>query len=150
MWADKPLESTETVNTIKYWNRTFTCVPVFQSYWVHIGLNNVDRLSPLIHRPPCSYGDVMTWKHFPRHWSFMSGIHGSPVDTPHRRASNTELWFLVVILLNITRIACKPRRMIPMWRISNAEVNYVVYKPSRVVELHFLTNRIDAEMLCKD
>ena len=28
--------------------------------------------------------DVIKWKHFPRHWAFVRGIHRSPVNSPHR------------------------------------------------------------------
>ena len=35
-------------------------------------------LSPLIH------DDVIKWKHFPRYWPFVRGIHRSPVNSPHK------------------------------------------------------------------
>ena len=38
------------------------------------------------------HDDVMKWKHFPRYWSFVRGIHQSPVNSPHTKASNAELW----------------------------------------------------------
>ena len=28
--------------------------------------------------------DVITWKHFPRYWPFVRGIHRSPVNSPHK------------------------------------------------------------------
>ena len=28
--------------------------------------------------------DVIKWKHFPRYWSFVRGIHRSPVNSPHK------------------------------------------------------------------
>ena len=30
------------------------------------------------------HDNVMKWKHFPRDWPFVSGIHRSPVDFPHK------------------------------------------------------------------
>ena len=30
------------------------------------------------------YDDVMKWKHFPRHWSFVRGINRWPVKSPHK------------------------------------------------------------------
>ena len=30
------------------------------------------------------YDDVIKWIHFPRHWSFVRGIHRSPVNSPHK------------------------------------------------------------------
>ena len=35
--------------------------------------------------------DVTKWKYFPRYWSFLRGIHRSPVDSSHK-ANDTELW----------------------------------------------------------
>ena len=29
------------------------------------------------------HDDVMKWKHFPRYWPFVQGIHRSPVNLPH-------------------------------------------------------------------
>ena len=30
------------------------------------------------------HNDVIIWKHFPRYWLFVRGIHRSPVDSPHK------------------------------------------------------------------
>ena len=30
------------------------------------------------------HDDVIKWKHFPRYWSFVRGIHRSPVKSPHK------------------------------------------------------------------
>ena len=32
----------------------------------------------------CFYNDVTKWKHFPRYWPFVRGIHRSPVDSLHK------------------------------------------------------------------
>ena len=32
----------------------------------------------------CSHDDVIKWKHFPRYWPFVRGIHRSPVNSPHK------------------------------------------------------------------
>ena len=31
-----------------------------------------------------SHDDVIKWKHFPRYWHFVRGIHRSPVNFPHK------------------------------------------------------------------
>ena len=31
-----------------------------------------------------SYDDVIKWKHFPRYWPFVRGIHRFPVNSPHK------------------------------------------------------------------
>ena len=30
------------------------------------------------------HDDVMKWKHLPRYWTFVRGIHRSPVNSPHK------------------------------------------------------------------
>ena len=30
------------------------------------------------------HNEVIRWKHFPRYWPFVRGIHRSPVDSPHK------------------------------------------------------------------
>ena len=31
-----------------------------------------------------THGDVIKWKHFPRYWPFVRGIHQSPVNSPNK------------------------------------------------------------------
>ena len=37
------------------------------------------------------HDDVIKWKHFPRYWPLVRGIHWSPVDSL-KKASDAELW----------------------------------------------------------
>ena len=30
------------------------------------------------------HDDVIKWKHFPRNWPFVRGIHRAPVNSPHK------------------------------------------------------------------
>ena len=39
------------------------------------------------------HGDVIKWKHFPRYWSFVRGIHRSLVDCPHKDQWGGALMF---------------------------------------------------------
>ena len=39
------------------------------------------------------YHDVIKWKHFPRFWPFVRGIHGSPVNSPHKGQWRGALMF---------------------------------------------------------
>ena len=41
--------------------------------------------------------DVIRWKHFPRNWSFVRGIHRSPVNSPRKGQWRGELMFLFLI-----------------------------------------------------
>ena len=40
------------------------------------------------------HDDVIKWKHFPRYWAFVRGIHRSPVDSPHKDHWRGALIFL--------------------------------------------------------
>ena len=33
---------------------------------------------------PAQHDDVIKWKHFPRYWPFVRGIHRPPVNSPHK------------------------------------------------------------------
>ena len=39
------------------------------------------------------HDDVIKWKHFPRSWSFVRGIHRSPVNSPHKGQWRGALMF---------------------------------------------------------
>ena len=48
---------------------------------------------------PCDkwvHDDVIKWKHFPRHWPFVRGIHRSPVNSPHRGQWRGALMFTLI------------------------------------------------------
>ena len=45
--------------------------------------------------------DVIKWKHFPRNWPFMRGIHRSPVNSPHKGQGRGGLMFsLICVWIN--------------------------------------------------
>ena len=39
------------------------------------------------------HDDVIKWKHFPRYWPFVRGIHRSPVNSPHKGQRRGALIF---------------------------------------------------------
>ena len=43
-----------------------------------------------------SHYDVSKWKHFPRYWPFVRGIHRSPVNSPHKDQWGGALMFSLV------------------------------------------------------
>ena len=47
-------------------------------------------------RDPKLHDDVIKWKHFPRYWSFVRGIHRSPVVSPHKGQSRGALMFSLI------------------------------------------------------
>ena len=42
------------------------------------------------------HDDVTKWKHFPRNWSFVRGIHRAPVNSPHKGQWRGALMFSLI------------------------------------------------------
>ena len=45
---------------------------------------------------PYNHDDVIKWKHFPRYWPFVRGIHRSPVNSPHKGQWRGALMFTFI------------------------------------------------------
>ena len=43
-----------------------------------------------------TYDDVIKWKHFPRYWPFVRGIHRWPVNSPHKDQWRRALIFSLI------------------------------------------------------
>ena len=52
-------------------------------------------LAPYLKEKP--HNDVIKWKHFPCYWSFVRGIHRSPVNSPHKDQWRGALMFSLII-----------------------------------------------------
>ena len=46
------------------------------------------------------HDDVIKWKHFPRYWPFVRGIHQSPVNSPHKGQWRGALMFSLICTSN--------------------------------------------------
>ena len=46
------------------------------------------------------HDDLIKWKHFPRYWPFVRGIHRSPVTSPHKGQWHGALMFSLTCALN--------------------------------------------------
>ena len=44
----------------------------------------------------CINNDVIKWKHFPRYWPFVRGIHRPPVNSPHKGQWRGALLFTLI------------------------------------------------------
>ena len=44
----------------------------------------------------CFHDDVIKWKHFPRYWPFVRGIHRSPMSSPHKGQWRGALMFSLI------------------------------------------------------
>ena len=48
-----------------------------------------------------THDDVIKWKHFPRYWPFVRGIHRSPLNSPHKGQWRGALIFsLICVWIN--------------------------------------------------
>ena len=45
---------------------------------------------------PEHHDDVIKWKHFPRHWPLVRGIHRPPVNSPHKGQWRGDLMFSLI------------------------------------------------------
>ena len=45
---------------------------------------------------PLLHDDVIKWKHFPRYWPFVRGIHRWPVNSPHKGQWREALMFSLI------------------------------------------------------
>ena len=43
-----------------------------------------------------AHDEVIKWKHFPRYWPFVPGIHRSPVNSPHKGQWRGALMFSLI------------------------------------------------------
>ena len=48
------------------------------------------------HQTSWLHDDVIKWKHFPRNWPFVRGIHRSPVNSPHKGQWRGALMFTLI------------------------------------------------------
>ena len=56
-----------------------------RGYWyalAELSYNDSCRCPAIL--SPLSHDDVIKWKHFPRYWPFVRGIHRWPVNSPHK------------------------------------------------------------------
>ena len=52
--------------------------------------------------------DVINWKRFPRYWPFVSGIHRSPMDSPHKGQWRGDLMFSLICAWTFEQIIETP------------------------------------------
>ena len=76
--------------------------------WQHIVLwnngfremgGNIENISPRWHNEWVGFwwhDDVIKWKHFPRYWPFVRGIHRWPVNSPHKGQWRGALMFSLI------------------------------------------------------
>ena len=53
-------------------------------------------LSFVVWNPRVIHDDVIKWRHFPRYWPFVRGIHQSPVNSSHKGQCGGALMFSLI------------------------------------------------------
>ena len=79
--------------------------------------------------------DVTKWKHFPCYWTFVWGIHWSPVNSPHKGQWHGALMFSLICVLNkqLSKQSWGWWFETPspsLWRHCNVNQNKLMYKIS--------------------
>ena len=61
------------------------------SLWLGSGSAMGRRIGKMV-----AHDDIIKWKHFPRYWPFVRGIHRSPVNSPHKGQWRGALMFSLI------------------------------------------------------
>ena len=78
------------------------------------------------------HDDVIKWKHFPRYWPFLRGIHRSPVNSPHKGQWRGGLMFYLICVwingwVNNREAGDFETLSRPLWHHRNAWVPSSIY-----------------------
>ena len=76
------------------WYRSKALQCCTHSIWL---LRSIERYHDF-HTPDKQHDDVIKWKHFPRYWPFVRGIHRSPVNSPYKGQWRGALMFFLFAL----------------------------------------------------
>ena len=69
--------------------------------WLTVYIDSPSGIERKIFRENAVHDDVIKWKHFPRNWPFVRGIHRSPVNSPHKGQWRGALMFsLICVWIN--------------------------------------------------
>ena len=71
------------------WSRWITCLCLLQDHTLVVS-------RPTTCIVTVYHDDVIKWKHFLRYWSFVRGIHRSPVNSPHKGRWRGSLVFSLI------------------------------------------------------
>ena len=100
-----------------FFRRHFECILfhtnlcILIDIWLKkVVLGPIDNTAPSPHLIQCLvriHDDVIKWKHFPRYWPFVRGIHLSPVNSPHKPVTRSFVVFFDL---------CPNKRLSKHWR----------------------------------
>ena len=79
--------------------RIFAISPLLRISCQHVKSLIINFWTKFLNRCLCvqqQHDDVIKWKHFPRYWPFVWGIHRSPVNSPHKVQWHGSLMFSLI------------------------------------------------------
>ena len=79
--------------TITFSSNVLNILPIM--FIVTFG-NSLEYKRPCLCQVRFWHDDVIKWKHFPRQWPFVRGIHRSPVNCPHKGQWRRALMFSLI------------------------------------------------------
>ena len=91
--------------TTRYMRMYYRCAPIllFWQYFSELAMECyrcLNIISRLCYRGgldvTSNHDDVIKWKHFPRYWTFVRGIHRSPVNSSHKGQWREALIFTLI------------------------------------------------------
>ena len=69
---------------------------VLNVYYCQVNVSCINQKTYRWSVNTCLHDDVIKWKHFPRYWPFVRGIHRSPVNAPHKGQWRGALIFSLI------------------------------------------------------
>ena len=88
-WTDAGNDNTpiwlKGQGVMNYWS--------FWSFWINYETEDLNIPLP---GAQLVNDDIIKWKHFPRYWPFVWGIHRSPVNSPHKGQWRGALMFSLI------------------------------------------------------
>ena len=85
------------------------------------------------------HDDVIKWKHFPRNWPFVRGIHRSPVNSPHKGQWRGALMFSLICVWINDWVNIREAGDLRRYR-ARCDVNVMKYSVCRYNAVSFLEN----------
>ena len=74
-----------------------------RTFWLHSSWGDAEPIptrGEVYNKSHGSHDDVIKWKHFPRYWPCVRGIHRSPVNSSHKGQWRGALMFLICAWIN--------------------------------------------------
>ena len=140
--------------------------------WAYAGQVTWYFLRCAVQNKPFNHDDVINWKHFPRHWTFVRGIHRSPVNSPHKGQWRGAFMFSLictringwvnngeagnlrrhrahydVIVMSLTGLLCR-QRILKYYTSGLPLMNFAVVRCQPSVSIFFTINSLALREWC--